>query len=234
MLSMKKPYIKKISSISNFEVWLVDGKHIREHLDMEFTNFGHHYRFNFIPENELWIDQEKVPGEEEFYINHLLAEHRLMAQGVPYKDALRKAGIAEKKQRSKAIFSGKTLPPNCKKEDYIPWIHKKLLKEYSRQMNTWIVDGELVRGIFFIDFTEGGHDKVYDFIPLGEVWIDDDLAETEIKFVVLHELHERALMMQGLKYPEAHKRASQAEYYCRQHPEETKNKIQEELDRNKK
>jgi hypothetical protein len=27
-------------------------------MDEEFTNFGQHYRYPYIPKNELWIDQE--------------------------------------------------------------------------------------------------------------------------------------------------------------------------------
>jgi len=50
---VEKPYLKRYTSISGFIVWIVDGKYIRENVDEEFTNCGAHYRFKFIPENEI-------------------------------------------------------------------------------------------------------------------------------------------------------------------------------------
>ena len=41
-------------------------------LDEEFTNFGQHYRFNCIPENEFWLENEATPDERRFFIDHLL------------------------------------------------------------------------------------------------------------------------------------------------------------------
>jgi hypothetical protein len=57
---------------------------VRENLDEEFTNFGQHYRFHFIPINEFWLDQQHAPGEEQFFIDHLLVEYRLMRYGMDY------------------------------------------------------------------------------------------------------------------------------------------------------
>ena len=48
-----------------------------------------------------------------------------------------------------------------------------------------------MRSVFDIDFTAGGHDYVYEFVPENEVWIDDDIEEQERGYVLLHELHER-------------------------------------------
>ena len=71
-----------------------------------------------------------------------------------------------------------------------------------------------------IDFTEGGHDYVYEFVPENEVWIDDDIAEKERGYVLLHELHERNRMARGWLYNKAHAESSRLEYRCRHHPEE--------------
>lgn len=228
---MKKPYIEKIANVSKFSVWIVDGEYIRDNIDEEFTNFGQHYRFRFIPENEFWIDHERVHGEEEFYVDHMLVENRLMAEGSSYADALEKADSAELKERRKADFIKKGIKI-VHKEESIKMIHKQLLKPYSKYLKVWIVNGELVRDLFFVDYTEGGHDKVYSFIPRGEVWLDDDLSQKEIKFVLLHELHERHLMSEGLEYHKAHRSASHIEYFCRHHPEETDKKLQEEIEKN--
>lgn len=225
---LKKPYLSKCSTVAGFTVWVVDGEYVREHLNHDFTNFGQHYRFKFIPKNEFWIDKEAAPGEERFFIDHLLVEHRWMAKGMKYNDALDKAEIIEKRERSKS-----RLLKGIKKNNAIKKIHKRLLKSYSGNISVWIVSGELVRDIFMIDFTEGGHDRVYSFIPKNEVWIDDDLSPEERKFVILHELHERHLMAKGLDYGKAHDSANEVEYHCRRHPRELGKKLKSEIKKNR-
>jgi hypothetical protein len=231
---MKKPYIKKIATISKISVYLVDGEDVRDRLSEEFTNFGQHYRFRFIPRDEFWIDKEHTPGEEQFFIDHLLIENRLMAGGMSYDKALDRADKAELKERRKVDFIRKDIEPRRDKEDYIPRVHKQLLARYcTDDLNIWIIDGDLVRDLFFIDFTEGGHDKVYRFVPAHEVWLDDDLQLKERRYVMLHEVHERRLMAQGWPYPKAHRSASHIEYHCRHHPRELGVKLREEINKNK-
>jgi hypothetical protein len=82
------------------------------------------------------------------------------------------------------------------------------------------VNGRLVRSVFDIDYTEGGHDYVYEFVPANEVWIDDAVEEPERPFVLLHELHERNLMAKGWPYSKAHADSSRIEYRCRHYPDE--------------
>jgi hypothetical protein len=230
---MEKPYLHKINTVSKFDIYTVDGKYIRDHIDEEFTNFGQHLRFKFIPAHEFWIDHERTPGEEEFFIDHMLLENRLMTEGYSYDDALAKADKAEVKERRKVDFIKKKLQPHLNKEDYLPRIHKQILEKYSGGgVKVWIVDGELVRDLFFVDYTEGGHDKVYPFVPPGEVWLDDDLQPSELKYVLLHELHERHLMAQGWDYNKAHRSSSHIEYSCRHHPQELEQKLQEEISKN--
>ncbi len=95
--SLKSAYIEKVDERGDLQIWVVDGTFIRSHIDEEFTNFGQHYRYPYIPINELWIDREAEHDERQFFIDHLLVEHRLMAEGVPYEEALLKADQGEKK-----------------------------------------------------------------------------------------------------------------------------------------
>jgi hypothetical protein len=99
-------------------------------------------------------------------------------------------------------------------------------------LTVWRVSGELVRDLFFIDFTEGGHHYVYHFVPGDEVWIDDDVQPLERKFVILHELHERNLMSHKWSYLRAHRSASHLEYECRHQPSLLDKKIEEEIAKN--
>jgi hypothetical protein len=216
---LKPPYLEKIGDRDGVEVWSVDGSYIRGHLDEEFTNFGQHYRFPYIPENELWIDREADPNERGFFVEHLLVEHRLMAQGMPYGEALTHAGRAERRERRRA-GDLKRLTGNGRQLPDPKAVRERLWKKLENGVSVWIVDGRLVRSAFDIDFTAGGHDHVYEFVPEGDVWIDDDIVEAERGYVLLHELHERNAMAAGLPYSQAHAESSRLEYRCRRHPDE--------------
>jgi hypothetical protein len=217
--SLKSAYIKKIDQRGDLAVWVVDGSYIRGHIDEEFTNFGQHYRYPYIPLDEFWIDQEAKHDEREFFIQHLLTEYVLMSKGMPYEQALPEADKRERIERRrggdvrKLTQNGKKLPDGHD-------VHDRLWKELESGLKVWIVNGRLVRSVFDIDFTEGGHDYVYEFVPENEVWIDDAIIEKERPYVLIHELHERNRMSGGWPYSKAHAESSQIEYRCRHHPDE--------------
>src|SRR5512136_1827529 len=142
-----------------------------------------------------------------------------MAKGVPYDEALVKADQAERRERrrsgdvSRLTHHGQTLPEGKN-------VHERLWQKLKNGLSVWIVNGRLVRSAFDVDFTEGGHDYVYEFVPEDEVWIDDAIEEPERGYVLLHELHERNRMVKGWPYDKAHTESSRLEYRCRHHPEE--------------
>jgi hypothetical protein len=211
------PYLRKLDERGPLEVWIVDGAYVRGRIDEEFTNFGQHYRYPYIPENELWIDQEAEHDEREFFVDHLLVEHALMAKGASYADALAAGDKAERRERRRAgdvrkVTQGGLPDPRR--------VHERLWKRLENGVAVWVVNGRLVRSAYDIDFTEGGHDHVYEFVPAGEVWIDDAIEEPERGFVLLHELHERNRMAGGMPYSAAHAESSRLEYHCRHYPDE--------------
>ncbi|HET7153145.1 MAG TPA: hypothetical protein VFJ29_05210 [Candidatus Kapabacteria bacterium] len=214
---LKPPYLKKVGERGDITIWVVDGTYVRTHLDEEFTNYAQHGGISCVPKNEFWLDKEAHEDEQKFFIDHLLVEHRLMEKGMEYDDAL---VIADKKEMSerkksgdvKKLTKGGNLPDPEK-------VHVRLWKKLETDVSVWIVNGRLVRSVFDIDFTEGGHDYVYEFVPQNEVWIDDDLEELERPYVLLHELHERNLMAKGWSYDNAHEDSSKIEYHNRHHPE---------------
>jgi hypothetical protein len=213
------PYLQKDEQRGDFQVWIVEGAYIRGHMDEEFTNFGQHYRYPYIPDLEFWIDKEAEHDERSFFIDHLLVEHELMKKGMSYGDALTRADVAERKERRRAgdvrkvTHQGQTLPDPMTVEE-------RLWKKLENGISVWIVNGRLVRSAYDIDFTEGGHDHVYEFVPTGEIWIDDAIEENERGFVLLHELHERNRMEKGMPYSQAHAESSRLEFRCRHHPDE--------------
>jgi hypothetical protein len=228
----KKPYIKKICSISKIEVWLVDGEYVRRNICEDFVNFDHHYHMSIIPKNEFWIAKEAKHDETRYYIDRMLTEYRMMVSGASYEAANMKGEIFERGERSKSEIMKKLGRKRMHKKEMLAKVHKKVLKSYSdhgKNLKVWIVNGELVRDFFYIDFAGGGHDKVYHFIPEGEVWLDDDIAARERKFILIHELHERALMSRGKDYPHGHWKATQVEDYFRHHPRGIDKAIMKEI-----
>lgn len=220
------PYLEIAGKRNGITIWIVDGIYIRTHMDVEFTNYGQHYNFTYIPRNEFWIDKEESPDEQEFFVTHLLVEHRLMARGVSYDKALEAADKAELAERKKADdvkkLTGDGNLPDPQR------VHLRLWKKLESPVSVWIVDGRLVRSVFDVDFTEGGHDYVYEFVPHDEVWIDNDLDERERPYVLLHELHERNLMAKGWSYSRAHDDASKIELHFRHNPGELHNALAKE------
>lgn len=252
---MKKPYLKKYSQVNGHTVWIVDGMYIRKNIDIEFTNYGQHIsqhgRFDFIPKDEFWIDKDFAKGhEEEYCITHMQTRQSLLDQHVDYDKALEEADLAEKQARHRSRHIKKLLAKKLDKRKIAKLVHKKLLKKYNGKVKVWLVKGNLVRNVVSVDFVQGGHDKVYSFIPKNEVWIDDSLNPEEWKFVILHELIERNLMCWGwvyaMKYEipwmtstakmcdgiepdSAHARASELERHYRKKPKGVDERIKEEL-----
>jgi hypothetical protein len=229
----RKPYIRIIRRISSITVWLIDGEYVRKNICEDFVNYAHHYNLTFIPKDEFWIAAGTSEEETGFYIDRLLTEYRLMKAGVNYFEAMKKAKLAEKRERSKSEMIKRLKEGRQGSKELVRKVHRKLLKKYSCRVRVWLVNGELVRDLFFIDFGGGGHDRVYHFIPDNEVWIDDDIRPKERQFIILHELHERNLMANGMDYPHGHRKATGIEDFYRHHPKKIMRAIRNELEKQK-
>jgi hypothetical protein len=216
---LKPPYLQKDEMRGDYQVWIVDGAYVRGHIDEEFTNFGQHYRYAYIPQKEFWIDKDAGHEERSFFIDHLLVEYELMAKGASYGEAITQADVVERRERRRAGDVRKVTHYGTKLPDPSA-VHERLWKKLESGVSVWIVNGRLVRSVFDIDYTAGGHDHVYEFVPQGEVWIDDAIEENERGLVLLHELHERNRMAGGWPYSKAHAESSRLEFRCRHHPDE--------------
>jgi len=210
------PYLRCLEKRGGLSIWVVDGDYVRKNIDEEFSNFGHHWTIEEIPEGEIWLDEEGHPDEQHFFVRHALVERKLMQRGKGYEQARVAADNVEREMRSRAGDLGRA---RHGKEQVKPEVcHERLWKALTGGVHVWFVDGRLVRSVFDIEFTEGGHDYVYEFVPPDEVWIDDDLHEDERGFVLFHELHERNLMAGGMDYDTAHADSSRLERHYRNHP----------------
>lgn len=109
--------------------------------------------------------------------------------------------------------NGEMMDPIMRKqEDFF----KEALQYENALATVYLVDGEYVRNNMDVNFTEGGHYAVYDFIPEGEIWIDFDVTPSEVKFVIVHETIELYLMLEkDFEYDDAHDEANTVERMLR-------------------
>ena len=213
-----RPYVSELCRIARIKVWIVDGEYIRKNICEDFVNYDHHYRLEFIPKKEFWISKDCDPEEHSYYIDRMFMEHRLIESGMSYNAAVSKAALFERKERAKSAAMKALSGVRSDDAKLIKKVHIKELPRFSGSVKVWLIDGTLVRSLFYTDFGGGGHDRVYDFIPPGEIWIDDDISPRERKFIAIHEMHERNLMSRGLKYPQAHLSATEVEDHFRHYP----------------
>jgi hypothetical protein len=68
-------------------VWIVNGRLVRSTFDLDFTAGGHHHVYEFIPQDEIWIDDASDEKERGYFLLHEMHERNRMAMGEPYSAA---------------------------------------------------------------------------------------------------------------------------------------------------
>lgn len=94
------PYVRILHDLPEVTIWLVDGKYVRDHIDLDFTEGGNGGRFEFIPDDEVWIDDTLDEAEWKDTISHELLERFMMSQGDSYDTGHEKANILEGAERA--------------------------------------------------------------------------------------------------------------------------------------
>ncbi|HEX8946979.1 MAG TPA: hypothetical protein VF829_02085 [Candidatus Paceibacterota bacterium] len=225
-------YLKKLGEQDGYTTWLVNGAEVRKLIDENFVEYDHHGHFRFIPEKEFWIDNEMPEKEYPLYITRLLREVRHVADGMSAVEAAKQADTfeAEARQHSQRIKQMLAKQNQVVLRDRI---RKKKWEEVSGAVTVWLVDGNIIRDSYMLGFAEGGHGVVYSWIPENEVWIEESLKPEEREFIVLHELHERYLMLsKKMSYEDAHHGATIVEDHYREHREGLAKRIREEIEKN--
>ncbi len=196
--------LEVLGTYGSVVVWRVDGEVVRAQVNEEFTNWGHHWVIPQIPPQEVWLDREAAsePEEEPVYVARALYERALMRHGMRRTAAITQADHYERELR------GHDAPRPL----YLEALGR------APGVVVWLVSGQAVRDRRDVEFTEGGHDFRYRYIPAGEVWLDDTMEPEDRVFVLLHELNERVLMRQGEGYAEAHAASSKLEQAYRREP----------------
>ena len=69
------------------QIVLVDGTHVRDNYDSDFSQGGNGYRYRFVPRGEIWIDCEIDRSEWPLIAYHECEEVELMRRGRDYSRA---------------------------------------------------------------------------------------------------------------------------------------------------
>lgn len=69
------------------EIVLVDGTHVRDHLDSDFSQGGNGFRYRFISRKEIWIDAQIAEDEWSLIAYHECVESEHMRDGWSYSRA---------------------------------------------------------------------------------------------------------------------------------------------------
>ncbi len=80
-------------------VWSVRGEVVRDDLDVDFVAGGHHWRYGFIPESEVWIEQTMSTRDFILTAAHEVIERFMMRRGLDYDKAHEAANAMERRLR---------------------------------------------------------------------------------------------------------------------------------------
>jgi len=84
----KSVYLEKLGETEDgIEIWLVHGELVRAGYDVDFTEGGHGLVYKYIPDNEVWIDDDIFEEEHPFIILHELHEYHKMENGWNYEQS---------------------------------------------------------------------------------------------------------------------------------------------------
>lgn len=93
------PEIQLLQKVGDVEIWLIDGKVVRDKLDPRFVAGGHSEVYDYIPDHHIWIDNASVRADWPFYTVHELHEFKNMQTGKDYLEAHKIASRIEYKTR---------------------------------------------------------------------------------------------------------------------------------------
>lgn len=197
------PRLRSLGHRSPYLIYLVDDEQIRnQSLPLqEFGGFATHLNFPaFIPREEIWIGKSVPRPEIDLYVINAITQLKA-ASSLNDFSLIYDAGLTEERiQRASHV------------DDVLYQRHFGEMRNAHQPLDVWLINGKYVRDHFKIDFVEGGHGIVYDFVPLDEIWIESTLTETEIPVIILHEYVEYHLMSKGLNYHQAHSIAARIEF----------------------
>lgn len=163
------------------KIYIVDGEHVRDNLDEQFTEGGHSEVYSFIPKSEIWVEHLESPSDMKENLTHELFEYYEMKEEEnSYEKAHELASDIENALRRIPDYPGEQEPtkhpsniyPHEKKESSMKI--KKSAEEYTVEMYKNMLLDPLWRefqneditiaqslGLRALDYHEGQDDPIY-------------------------------------------------------------------------
>jgi hypothetical protein len=103
--------VKRLGKILSFTIWAVDGEALRNSLDIDFVAGGNPARYNYVPEDEIWVENNITPKKWAApVIVHEACECIFMWVGMmSYTRAHDEANKIETKMRQSMVSGGNTI-----------------------------------------------------------------------------------------------------------------------------
>lgn len=120
-------FVQKESTEGNLKICYVDGSIIRGHFDPEFSFGGHNFVYDYIKEDEIWLDNLVDQNELKYILIHELKERELMSKGEIYDSAHDIASSLEKKHRRD---DGVGFYPGDANYPWSRWPNEKIIEQY--------------------------------------------------------------------------------------------------------
>ena len=89
LLNLETPWKQFLgeSCPHDIKIALVDGTHVRNNFDSDFSQGGNGYAYDFVPKDEIWIDAEIDRIEWPYIAFHECQEIEHMKTRMPYDEA---------------------------------------------------------------------------------------------------------------------------------------------------
>ncbi|MFH1623390.1 MAG: hypothetical protein ABIA12_02655 [Candidatus Aenigmatarchaeota archaeon] len=78
---------RQLGVMAGFKIFLVNGEHVRNNLETDFTMASHGFVSGFIRKDEIWMDDRLSVNDVVAVLHHEVFEAKLMEDGMPYEDA---------------------------------------------------------------------------------------------------------------------------------------------------
>jgi hypothetical protein len=176
--SVTEVYRVYCGSVNGFEIWIIDGKIVRETVIPEFLYGGNHERYSCVPADEIWLDDFQLKLDHERQLDKVLpTDFYNNTEILRISDSVQLQNIYR-------VYVGK-----------------------RDSIDIWIIDGSNIRRDIYPDFGLSGNDRAYHFIPAKEIWLDSQISCEEMEFSIRFELAERKLIIGGMTYDDAYEKA---------------------------
>lgn len=95
-----KDFKTLVKTIDGVKVYRVDGEHVRNEIDVDFSLGGHGYVYDYIPKDEIWVDDVKSQTDFDKIVLHESVERTTMKEkDIDYESAHKMANRVESEAR---------------------------------------------------------------------------------------------------------------------------------------